>query len=194
MKNFRAIAYLDTFPVVGDLFARKPHEWGGVVARGEIGDVRLPVKSLLIRGPENPTLDTWTDDLPIKDTADYDAWPSLRVLIDQARAAILADQKALGVRILDPDGAVGRIMVSGLQPGGVIMWHVDNGAYHDRHVRFHISLVTNPGAFLYSEFEQLHMPVGTLWYFNNRVMHCAANWSPHTRYHVVFELPKLVNG
>lgn len=190
MRNFRFITHLDTFDVVARLHKLNPHSWPGVAARGEIGDVRLPVKSLLLRHHAKVTLDNWLDDLPVSDSEELKKWASMRRLLKQARRAILQmpDLRAF----LDTQAPMGRVMVSGLQPGGAITWHTDNGKYHERHVRFHIALVTNPLCEILSQNEKVHMPVGSLWLFNNRVMHSAINFGTEPRYHVVFELPRIV--
>src|SRR6185312_4177278 len=160
--NFRHINFLDTFDVVAKLHKLSPHTWKGMTYRGEIGDSRLPARSMALRGHENPTLESWLEDRPVKDFDALAGWHSLQALLAEARKAILADPVVKANNFLDPDLPIGRVMISGLEPQGVITWHTDNGAYHDRHARFHIPLVTNPGCLMYSGPEAVHMNVGEL--------------------------------
>lgn len=190
MQNFRLITHLDTFDVVARLHKLNPTSWAGVAARGEIGDVRLPVKSILLRSHAKVTLDNWLDDLPVNDSETLTKWPSMQRLLKKARREIMRMPDLRG--FLDTGAPMGRVMISGLQPGGAITWHTDNGPYHDRHARFHIALVTNPLCEILSRNEKVHMPVGSLWLFNNRVMHSAINFGTEPRYHVVFELPRIM--
>jgi Aspartyl/Asparaginyl beta-hydroxylase len=190
MNNFRYITYLDTFAATAYLHKLAPGTWVGVPARGEIGDDRLPVRSMLLRGPEDPVEEHWLEDLPNVDSEDFTKWKSLRRLLAQARKAIKTDP--VTKNLTDSAATLGRVMVSNLAPdSAVIMWHVDDGPYHDKHIRFHIPLVTNPGVQMYSAHENLHMPVGSLWLFNNRVKHSAANWGSFSRIHVVFEVRRF---
>lgn len=190
MNNFRYITYLDTFAVVAYLHKLAPDTWVGVPARGEIGDNRLPVRSMLLRGPENPVEEHWLEDLPNVDSAEFEKWKSLRRLLAQARKTIKADPVAK--TLVDTSATLGRVMVSNLAPNNAtIMWHEDNGPYHEKHIRFHIPLVTNPGVLMYSAHETIHMPVGSVWLFNNRVKHCAANWGSFSRIHLVFEIRRF---
>jgi hypothetical protein len=82
-------------------------------------------------------------------------------------------------------------MLSALTKQNAIMWHTDSGPYHSRHIRFHIPLVTNPLCNLQVQNEQVHMEVGSLWWFNNRFQHTATNFGQHLRVHLIFEMPVL---
>src|SRR5258708_30236578 len=93
----------------------------------------------------------------------------MQLLLNQARDAVMAND--IGKTLLS--GEMARAMVSRLDPGSTIFWHVDDGPYHKRTGRFHAALVTNPGCFLYSQEEMQHLPQGVLAYFNNHVRHCA---------------------
>lgn len=185
MNNFRYITHLDTFAVVSQLFRLKPADWKGLEYRCEIGDERLPTRSLALRGRSDYTMETWLEDLPLSDAPELEKWPSMQRLVRAARRAIQADQCGAWVDWAAP---IGRAMITGLDPGGAILWHRDDGPYNSRHMRFHVPLVTNPLALMYSGPESLHMPVGSLWLFNNQIKHSAANWGDGVRYHLIFEL------
>lgn len=194
MFNFRAVAHLETFPVMARLYQLAPATWKPVEARGELNNPMIGLgASLLLRAHAPITKENWLDDLPVKDQPaligggqkPHDKpWESMRRLLAQARKAIMAE--AVSRQYLS--GTMGRAMISRLDPGSTIFWHADDGPYHEQHIRFHLPLVTNPGCMLYSQSESLHVPAGALMYFNNRVRHSAANWGQHPRLHLIFEM------
>lgn len=174
MQNFRPVTHLDVFDVVATLHRRQRLFDEGIAARGE-GLPGFNARSILLRGPENPTRETWTDDEPNIDLPALTDWPAMQMLLDDIRAAIGTKQP------------YGKVMVSRLPPQSIIPWHTDTGAYHegDKHIRFHLPLITNPLAFLYSGAEALHIPVGSLWWFSNHITHSAVNWGRHDRIHLI---------
>lgn len=185
MKNFLAIAHLDTLAVVAHLFRLNPATWLPVEARGETNNPMIGLgASLLLRGHDDITRQNWLDDLPVEDLAPLAEWDSMQRLLDAARQAIMA--QPLGQQLLT--GAMARAMVSRLDPGSSIFWHVDDGAYHSRTARFHVALYTNPGCLMYSQGETQHFVQGVLYWFNNHVRHCAANWGETPRLHLIFEM------
>lgn len=190
--NFQIVGFVDTFQVTAQLYKLQPHTWPGLQYRGEIGDARLPSRSIALRSHNKPTLENWLEDLPVHETSYLEKWGSMKQLLSRARKQILAHPQ-LG-KVLDNSLPVARAMLTVLEAGGVIAWHKDDGAYHDKHLRFHVPLVTNPGVTMYSGNEQLHMAVGQLWWFNNRVAHSAANWGAIPRIHLIFEMRRAGNG
>ncbi|HEY1858647.1 aspartyl/asparaginyl beta-hydroxylase domain-containing protein [Acidocella sp.] len=189
--NFKFVGPLDTFAVLAHLYKLQPHTWSGLQYRGEVGDKRLPSRSIPLRSHAKPTLENWLDDLPVHDTPHLEKWGSMQKLLQRARRMILADP--LLSKALDNAAPVSRAMLTVLEKEGVVAWHCDDGPYHDRHLRFHVPLVTNPGCTMYSANEQVHMNVGDLWWFNNRVPHSAANWGAWPRIHLIFEM-RRANG
>ena len=197
MNNFRLVAQLDVFPVLPQLYRTQPKTWKPIEARGETNSPMIGLgASLLLLGHDGITEENWLDDLPIKEQPalagggqkPFDKpWESMRRLLQQARKTIMVE--ALARQYLS--GVMGRAMVSRLDPGSSIFWHVDDGPYHEKHVRFHLPLMTNLGCFLYSQAEMQHLPMGTLWFFNNRVRHSAANWGQHPRLHLIFEMRRI---
>lgn len=197
MINFRFVKHLDTFGVTARLHALAPHLWAGVPERGEVNRPEIGMgASILLRGHRDITHENWLHDLPLHDLEPlvgagekpYDKpWRTMQRLLRQARDAIMAE--SIAKQYLS--GEMGRAMLSRLDPGSTIFWHDDDGPYHSRHIRFHLPIVTNPGCFLYSGPEQLHLPAGMLTYFNNRVRHSAANWGDLLRVHLIFEMRRL---
>ena len=53
--------------------------------------------------------------------------------------------------------------------------------------RFHVPIVTNPGAFLYCEQEPKHMKDGELWWFNHKSWHHAINAGTEPRIHLIVD-------
>lgn len=188
MTNFRFVTHLDTFPVMTRLAKLNPPTWKPVAARGEVmhPDIGLGA-SLLLRAHGNITKENWLNDLPIAEQPDLVQWTSMKRLLERARKAVMAEPAARQYL----SGEMGRAMVSRLDPGSTIFWHVDDGPYHSKHVRFHVPLVTNPGCIMYSGPQSMHLEVGGLWFFNNRVRHCAANWGVHHRLHLIFEMRRI---
>lgn len=191
MNNFIFITHLDVLPVMPRLAKLKPETWPGRPERGETGNPLIGLgASLFLREHDNVTEENWLDDLPVKDCGELPEWPTMRRLLAQARRAIMATP--LGQEYLS--GQAGRAMLSRLDArppvGNEIFRHIDDGPYHQRNVRFHIPLTTNPGCFSESGLDRVHMEVGSLWYFNNRVTHKSANLGHTHRVHVIFEMRK----
>ena len=187
MNNFRWLGHLDTFPVMPRLHKSLPANWPPVKARGEMNDPHFGLgASLLLRAHNGITRENWLDDLPVLETHDLQQWASMKRLLAQAKKLVMSEPIARQLL----SGEMGRAMVSRLDPGSTIFWHVDDGPYHQKHARFHVALVTNPGCLVYSGPEMVHMPVGSLWYVNNRGRHWAANWGHHYRLHLIFEMRK----
>lgn len=183
--NFRFIKHFDTLAVMPRLAKLKPQDWKGVPERGEVNlpDIGMGA-SLLLRGHKDITEENWLKDLPVEDTPELKDWPTMKSLLSKARAAIMNEAVAKDYL----SGQMSRAMVSRLDPGSTIFWHIDDGPYHSKNIRFHLPLLTNPGCLLYSGPEMQHIPVGMLTYFNNRVRHSAANWGATMRLHLIFEM------
>jgi hypothetical protein len=191
MNNFRFITHLETLAVLAQLHKLQPATWKGVPERGEVNHPEIGLgASILLRGHEGITEENWLDDLPVGEAPPLEKWNSMKRLLSAARAAVMADHDAVARAMGKPllSGKMARAMLSRLDPGSTIFWHTDNGPYHSRTARFHMPLVTNPLCTMYSGNEQLHMEVGSLWYFNNKCRHSAANWGAHHRVHLIFEM------
>lgn len=188
MNNFRFVTQLDVFAVNAQLFKLKPADWKPVEARGETNNPMIGLgASMLLRAHAPVTKENWLHDLPVHDTRELEPWKSMQKLLAQARKAIMAE--SVGRQYLS--GEMARAMVSRLDKGSSIFWHVDDGDYHERTVRFHLPLVTNPACIMYSGPESLHMEAGSLWFFNNKFRHSAGNWGPFMRLHLIFEMYRI---
>lgn len=177
MSGFRFIGHFDTMAVMPILVKLMPDKWLPVEARGE--DV-----SLLLRAHDDITPENWLEDLPVHDAADLHPWRSMQRLLHAAKSAIMAEPVARQYL----SGEMARAMISRFDPGSTPLWRVDDGPYCERTIRFHLPLVTNPGCLMYAGPQMQHMTVGSLWFFDHQVRHCAANWGPHRSLHLVFEM------
>lgn len=189
MIHFRWITHLDTFSVIAQLHKMKPSTWKG----NPLDDAPDAYKSrtlFLLRHHNSPAADNWLDDLPLHDNETMEKWVSLNRLLALARKAIYVDPTMRTV--VDPGSPPGRVALSLLPKDRVIQWHADSGPYHERHIRFHVPLITNPLCQVQVHGEIVHMEVGSLWYFNHRAQHTATNFGRHARIHLVFEMPIVV--
>lgn len=200
MQNFIFLAQLDVSPVMPGLMKLKPETWPGVPERGETGNPMIGLgASITLRGHETVSQEAWAglsaeeqaryrarwlEDGAVADVGTLEKWPTMQRLLAEARAIIMAT--SLGQELLT--GEPGRAMLSRLDPGSTIFWHVDDGEYHRWNARFHIPLVTNLGCLSYSGPEVVHMPVGCLYFFNNKPRHSSANWGRWPRTHAIFEM------
>lgn len=187
MINFQFIDHFDVLNANHKLAEMAPNKWEPVEARGESNTEMIGLgASKLLRAHKDITRENWLDDLPVEDEPALIEWKSMQGLLTRAKAAIMAHP--VSQQLLS--GEMARAMVSRLDPGSTIFWHVDDGPYHSRTARFHLPLVTNPSCLLYSGHEVAHWEVGTLVYFNNHVRHSAANWGKTRRLHLIFEMYK----
>jgi quercetin dioxygenase-like cupin family protein len=82
-------------------------------------------------------------------------------------------------------GRAARAMIVKLKPGGRIAPHVDEGAYAAATQRYHLPIATNPQAWLESGGEHLHLPAGTLWWFDKHALHRGGNDGTTDRIHLI---------
>lgn len=190
MLNFRFCGFFDVFPLMVGLSRSDPTNWKPVEARGERNIPMIGLgASMLLRAHHPITKENWLSDLPVRDTVELIRWKAMHRLLPRLRSAVMKehDEITKGQRPL-LTGEMARAMVSRLDPGSTIFWHVDDGPYHSRTARWHYPLITNPACFHYSGPETLHMEAGCLFYFNNHVRHSASNFGKTPRYHLIFEM------
>lgn len=175
MTHVSPIAHLDTFAFLASLYARR--EAFNDETRRQLypGSPHRDTRAIFLRGPEQPTPARWFEDVPHVDYPALADWPEA--------TAVLAE---IGWHL--PFGAVlGKAMIVELKSEGAIAWHTDEGPYAERYERFHLPLTTNPEAFLLSGGEQVHVPVGLLIRFDNRVLHSAVNGGRTPRIHLIVD-------
>lgn len=114
------------------------------------------------------------------------------VLHQLASVATRHHQGALAVAIDDvcamTVGRPARAMLVRLRPGGVIAEHTDEGIYAEATVRFHVPLVTNPGAWLTVDGERYHLPAGHVFAFDKHRPHSGGNDGDTPRSHLIIDI------
>ena len=86
---------------------------------------------------------------------------------------------------------LGRVLITRLGPGGSIDPHVDGGdhaAYYERH---HVILANHPGSMFYAGSEEVFMPTGSVWWFDNAQMHSVVNHSAEDRLTMIVDIRTL---
>lgn len=185
MPNFIKIHEFDVSLIKNYLKVLEYKNWQPVRERGEVNHPSIGIgASKLLRSHSNITLDNWLEDLPVNDLPVLYEHPAIAHLLSEAVSKIMA------VKFIENQltGQLARAMFSRLDAGSVIFWHNDDGPYYDKTVRFHLPIITNPDCKMYSGNEEMYLPEGRLYYFNNKVKHSAANWGAHHRVHLIFEM------
>jgi hypothetical protein len=182
--NFRALAFLDTSYVTAALVTKYRDTWGQNTARQSFeGSPHHDTQSILLRGPQNPTVENWFEDIPQVDYPILKDWKSARAILARIKDAV--QPLFPGRNII-----LGKAMIVRLKVGGHVDWHVDEGEYAEKHDRAHLCLLPSPGAFLYSGTEMAQPPVGSLTWINNRILHSAVNMGPVARVHLIADIRK----
>lgn len=80
-----------------------------------------------------------------------------------------------------------RARILALEPGHKILPHVGNLSEAEK-FRIHIPMQTNDGVFLMSGGAEVHMPVGTMWYMNQKLTHGVRNDGDQLRCHLTVDV------
>lgn len=83
---------------------------------------------------------------------------------------------------------LGRVMINKLAPGGRIFPHADTAEHAAYYSRFHVVLESRPGVGFRCGDEQVYMPSGTIFWFNNALEHEVRNESDSDRIHMVVDI------
>jgi len=97
---------------------------------------------------------------------------------------------------LNPGNSIYNCELNVMVPGTEIRPHIDGSApslvgtnwWHEVTKRVHVPIYTNPYAFLICGGAELNMPTGTVYEFQNRLLHSGKNPGPTPRIHWVFDL------
>lgn len=185
MKHFQQIASgVDVTPL---LFAikRRPELWKedtylrdypqGPFANVESIMLRFPVKGVY------ETEEELKDHLSKYDQHESIDYPAYK-LLPEARAIVMPLMtRVSGERL-------GRVMINKVVPGGVIYPHADTFVHADYYSRFHVVLQSQPGVVFKAGDEQIYMPTGTIWWFNNKEVHEVINNSAEDRIHMIVDI------
>ena len=185
MENFYQIAHsINVTPLVLAI-KRRPEIWKADTflrdyPQGPFGDC----ESIMLRFPpitvvqmESEILDALSkvDQHENVDREEYK-------ILHEARPLIMALMTAVeGERL-------GRCIINKIKPGGRIYPHEDTPAHAEYYSRFHIVLQSEPGVVFIAGDEQVYMPTGTVWWFNNKLNHEVINNSAAERWHLVVDI------
>jgi hypothetical protein len=150
---------------------RQPELWNADTFRTQFPGTphqASDVDDILIRFSDTAKCDTQTkvigDNTPI--------WHPAAKCLPQIKPVVLNLMRAVDAWEL------GRIIISRLRPGGVILPHSDDtGEYvltPDR-ARYHIILQNSPGSLYHCGDESVFMPAGSVWWFNAHQFHSVVN-------------------
>ena len=90
-----------------------------------------------------------------------------------------------------PEGKIIRGEVVNLIPDRSLTPHLDVYWFHRESRRIHIPITTNDQCFLTFEDRQYHLPVGSIYEINNRIIHSAFNNGMTNRVHVILDIMDL---
>ncbi|MFA5166732.1 MAG: aspartyl/asparaginyl beta-hydroxylase domain-containing protein [Candidatus Paceibacterota bacterium] len=110
--------------------------------------------------------------------------------VDQPVYKILHEARPLIMALMgDVQGErLGRCIINKIKPGGRIYPHEDTPEHAEYYSRFHIVLQSSPGVIFIAGEEQVYMPTGSVWWFNNALNHEVINNSADDRIHLVVDI------
>lgn len=82
----------------------------------------------------------------------------------------------------------GRAIIADLDPHSQIGTHIDEGEYCAAYNRYHFVITSNPDVIFKCDGEEVNMPEGTIWWFNNKLPHSVHNNSNQHRIHLVVDM------
>lgn len=173
MNRFLQVMFgMDPGPALAEL-EEQAHLWELIQIRQEYeGSAHKDTECIVLRGP------THTDDLFNNlEASDFPYVAQLPHVLAYLRP-ILEHLKAR---------EIGRVMLVRLKAGGHITPHTDEGAYARYYARFHAPLITNVGCLFNCGDDVVHMPAGTLWWFNHQVEHSVDNRGA-ARIHLILDV------
>lgn len=86
---------------------------------------------------------------------------------------------------------LGRVMVNKLRPGGRVFPHADTPEHAGYWDRYHVVLQSGPGCNFRCGDETVHMPTGSVWWFQNAIEHEVVNNSADDRIHMIVDIRTL---
>jgi hypothetical protein len=175
VTNFKVIAEgIDTTPILAGL-ERHPEMWTeSTMRQNYVGSEHKDTEAIWLRAPAQ-----------LRDV--FNVIDAVWVKQTIERLGMLGVIEDLGLRI----GArlFGRALLVRLKPGGHVTPHIDQGAYAEFYARFHLVVKTPayPRVVYFSGEEDRSFDAGTLFWFNNRVLHEVLNPSDEERIHLILD-------
>lgn len=185
--NIQPIGFVDPSALAATLFLKRHTHFGDDTRRQSYaGSPHHDTEVIALRGPRDPDGSNWFDDVEQVDYPLFEEWKAAQVAVSEIEAHVM---RTMGQQVL----TLGKVMIVRLKPGGVVDWHVDRGTYAEKHDRFHLCLAPCWGAWLYSGGEGMVIGAGNLTYFDNHVLHSAANFGEVPRINLIVDVrrPKL---
>lgn len=142
-------------------------------------------KHILLRGPDDRTMQTWHADIEQVDYPLFNEWPSARALVDNM-IGVIRDNPQLPFSNL----AIGKVYIESVGPGGFIGWQIDDTEYGKNHQRFRLLASPCTGGAWLSGPESMGPVVGNLTYFNTHVLHSITNLGPVPQISVIVDIRK----
>jgi len=192
MRNFLKIAEnIDVLPVLHEI-AAQPELWNQYTVRTfHQQSAHRDLDDIVLRyNPFDPRTDDFVEAVCSRiDVVNYPAMARLP----------LARQLVMNLMARVQGEHLGRVFISRIRPGGGIPLHSDRippaeEAFPDRippavyYDRYHLVLQDAPGTVFQCGGEQLYMPPGTAWWFNNQLDHLVVNNSAEDRIHLVVDI------
>lgn len=179
MQNFLKITEgMDVMPLLLAI-RRRPELWDQNNLRTthpqsphtQVSDIWLRFNELPEAGQEHLVADE-------HESLDYPAYKSL----PEARPLVMNLMHYVGGERL------GRVLITKMVPGAKIAPHEDGGSHAAYYSRFHIVLESHPGTVFRCGDEQVYMPAGSIWWFNNKLEHEVINNSAGDRIHMIVDI------
>ena len=117
----------------------------------------------------------YKDEHENEDTQAYASFPEVRELVDQLMSNVHGER-------------LGRVIINRIPAGASIEPHPDTESHANYWDRFHIVIETNPFVKFYCEAEWVHMQAGSVWWFNNKLIHSVHNAGESDRTHIVVDI------
>jgi hypothetical protein len=185
MKNFMRIgSNLDVTPL-NLAIQRRPHLWKEDTylrdyPQGPFGEV----ESIILRFPPRTVHET--EEALAKHMAHFDQHEN----VDQPVYKDLPEARFIVMGLMNRVGGerLGRVMINKIKPGGRIFPHKDTPVHAEYWDRFHVVLQSSPGVYFRAGDEDVYMPTGDTWWFQNQEEHEVINNSPADRIHMVVDI------
>lgn len=171
-QHLRLCGTIDVQPLLRVLPAWEPL-FDAVRWRQETkGSPHADTKTIFLRMPAEITVETVFQSLEAVDLPPMDE-PAFRTAVEA---------------VSDLEGApVARVMIVKLRPGGIILPHVDEGAYAEATDRYHLCVETNPLCHMQVGGEVVRPKAGEVWSFDKRTRHMVANGGTTWRTHLIVD-------
>ena len=176
MKNFKQLGKMDVSHIKMELATTQLWNWMALRKKaynsghGDVDDIVLRFQSI---EKQKPPVDFMND----MECVDYFVQDMLPNTMESIKNMIM-------------HRPTGRIVIASLKPNGRIAEHIDEGNYTLQHNRYHLVVQTNPSVKFKCEDEEVNMPEGTIWWFDNKKVHSVENHGNIPRIHIVIDIKK----